>query len=152
MSAPIVMRLRVECSPEHAFDVWTRRIGLWWPRGHSVSGDPGLSVEIEPRAGGRVVERTPAGAEHVWGEVTAWEPPDRLAYLWHIYEARPEATDVEVTLAPDHGGTLVTVTHTGWERLAATRPEVRGRNESAWSRVLPHFATACTAIDEGTGS
>ena len=25
---------------------------------------------------------------------------------------------------------------------------MRDRNESAWSRVLPHFAAACTTIEE----
>lgn len=152
MSAPIVTSLRVECPPEHAFEVWTRRIDLWWPRGHSVSGDPDLRVEIEPGVGGRILERTSSGREHVWGEVRAWEPPARLAYLWHIYGTRPEATDVEVTFRPDGGGTRVTVIHTGWERLAATRPDVRDRNEAAWSRVLPHYTAACTTDEEGIGS
>ena len=101
MSAPIEMSLRVDCPPAHAFEVWTRRIDLWWPRGHSLSGDPGMRVEIEPRPGGRILERTPAGREHVWGEVRAWEPPGRLVFLWHIYGSRPEGTDVEVTFAPE---------------------------------------------------
>lgn len=152
MSAPIEMSLRVDCPPAHAFEVWTRRIDLWWPRGHSLSGDPGMRVEIEPRPGGRILERTPAGREHVWGEVRAWEPPGRLVFLWHIYGSRPEGTDVEVTFAPEGAGTRVTVTHTGWERLAAARPDLRDRNEAAWGRVLPHFAAACTSNEEGSAS
>lgn len=147
----MVVTLRVACPPAHAFDVWTRRIDLWWPRGHSVSGDPGISVEIEPGIGGRILERTPGGDEHVWGEIRAWEPPDRLAFLWHIYGERPEATDVEVTFVPGgDGDTRVTVTHTGWERLSARRPDLRDRNEAAWGRVLPHYAAACTTDEEGT--
>lgn len=146
------MSMRVDCPPSHAFDVWTRRIDLWWPRGHSISGDPGLSVRIEPGVGGRILETTAAGAEHVWGEVTAWEPPGRLAYLWHIYGTRLEATDVEVTFLADGDGTLVRITHGGWECLADDRPDLRGRNETAWSRVLPHFADACTTTDERTRS
>lgn len=152
MSAPIEIRLRVDCAPAHAFEVWTGRIDMWWPRGHSVSGDPGLHVAIEPRAGGRILERTPAGVEHVWGEVLVWDPPRRLTYLWHIYGAREEATEVDVEFAPDGDGTAVTLTHTGWERLSATRPDLRDRNESAWSRVLPHFAGACTSNEQRGGS
>ena len=46
---------------------------------------------------------------------------------------------MDVVFTPEDDGTAVTLTHTGWERLSATRPDLRDRNESAWSRVLPHF-------------
>ena len=49
----------VACPPEHAFSVWAERTSLWWPKIHSVSADPGLTVTFEPRAGGRIFERTP---------------------------------------------------------------------------------------------
>lgn len=48
--------------------------------GHDLR--PGLVVTFESHPGGRIDERTPDGAEHDWGEVLAWEPPRRLAYLW----------------------------------------------------------------------
>jgi uncharacterized protein YndB with AHSA1/START domain len=64
------------------------------PLGHA--GD-GLRVVLEPRVGGRIFERTPAGDEHDWGEVLAYEPPRRLAYLWHLRFDRADATEVEVS-------------------------------------------------------
>jgi uncharacterized protein YndB with AHSA1/START domain len=143
MSAPIEIRFRVDCEPQHAWATWTERIGAWWPPGHSRSGDPGLRVSIEPGVGGRILERTSGGEEHVWGEVTTWEPPGRLGYLWHIYGERDEATLVEITFAADGAGTAVTLVHSGWERVGDARPDLRGRNETAWSRVLPRFAAAC---------
>jgi uncharacterized protein YndB with AHSA1/START domain len=149
---PIEVNVRVQCEPGHAFAIWTERIDLWWPRAHSVTKDPDLRVSIEPRVGGRIVERSPAGDEHAWGEILTWDPPRRLAYLWHIYGARGEATRVEVTFAGDAGATVVTIVHTGWEQLATTRPDLRERNEIAWSRVLPHFAQACGPPDERSGS
>jgi len=86
---PLELRFTVACPREHAFDVWANKTSFWWPHGHSVSGDPDLTVTIEPRPGGRIFERTPSGAEHDWGEVLVWEPPRRLAYLWHSASPAP---------------------------------------------------------------
>jgi uncharacterized protein YndB with AHSA1/START domain len=119
---------------------------MWWPHGHSVSAEPGLTVMFEPRAGGRIYERTPDGAEHDWGEVLAWEPPRRLAYLWHLRFDRADATEVEVTFVPDPEGTAVRIVHRGWERLGAPKgPERRARNERGWAGLLPHYVAACAA-------
>ena len=71
MIDPIEIDFTVACSPEHAFDVWTTRTTLWWPVEHTVSAEPDVAVSIEPRVGGRIFERTPAGEEHAWGEVLA---------------------------------------------------------------------------------
>ena len=88
------------CSPAHAFATWAERTSAWWPHGHSVSKDPGLSVTFEPHPGGRIFERTSAGDEHDWGEVIAWEPPHRLAYLWHLAQDRSDATEVDFGVRP----------------------------------------------------
>jgi uncharacterized protein YndB with AHSA1/START domain len=142
---PLELAFMVACGPEHAFDVWASRTSLWWPHGHSVSGEPGLTVTIEPRAGGRIFERTPAGVEHDWGEVLVWEPPHRLAYLWHLRFDRADATEVDVTFAPADEGTAVTIVHRGWERLGGKGPERRERNERGWAGLLPHYVAACAA-------
>ena len=34
------MSFEVACSPESAFDTWTRRFAAWWPADHTVSGAP----------------------------------------------------------------------------------------------------------------
>ncbi len=142
---PLTLDFTVGCSPAHAFDVWASRTSMWWPHGHSVSGDPGLCVTFEPRPGGRIYERTPAGEEHDWGEVLAWEPPRRLAYLWHLRFDRADATEVEISFAPAPDGTAVTIVHRGWERLGAKGPDRRARNESGWAGLVPHCVEACAA-------
>ena len=109
----------VACPAEHAFTVWTAGIGTWWPADHTVTGERGLRVVLEPRVGGRIYERTPVGAEHEWGEVTAWEPPSRLAYLWFLRADRADATDVEIRFIATGAGTRVEIEHRGWERLGA---------------------------------
>jgi uncharacterized protein YndB with AHSA1/START domain len=142
MTPPLELSFTVGCSPAHAFAVWARRTSQWWPPGHSVSKDPGLSVTFEPRSGGRIFERTPAGAEHDWGEVLAWEPPHRLRYLWHLAQDRSDATEVEVSFAPASEGTLVTIVHRGWERLGSRGDGLRERNQRGWGGLLPHYRAA----------
>jgi uncharacterized protein YndB with AHSA1/START domain len=140
---PLELEFSVSCAPERAFEMWAERTSLWWPHGHSVSGEPGLTVTFEPRPGGRIYERTPDGAEHDWGEVLAWEPPHRLVYLWHLRFDRADATEVEVTFAAAGSGTAVSIVHRGWERLGAKGPERRERNRKGWAGVTQPYRRLC---------
>ena len=140
---PIELRFTVDCDPAHAFEVWAGRTATWWPSSHSASGDPATVVTIEPGEGGRIYERTPAGFEHDWGRVLAWEPPTRLVYLWHLGAAGPaDGTEVAITFSPSGAGTEVSIVHRGWERLGASGPQRRGRNLAGWGGLLPHYQEA----------
>jgi uncharacterized protein YndB with AHSA1/START domain len=144
---PLEVEFTVACDPARAFEVWAERTSAWWPHGHSVSGEPGLTVSFEPRVGGRIYERTPAGEEHDWGEITAWEPPQRLAYLWHLRFDRADATQVEVTFSAAEDGTIVRIVHTGWERLGAVAAERRERNARGWAGVVERYREAASGVD-----
>jgi hypothetical protein len=143
MIEPIRLTFDLDCPAAHAFDVWTRRIGDWWPADHTVSGEPHLTVVLEGRPGGRIFERRPSGIEHDWGEVTVWEPPTRLRYLWHLNRDRSDATEVEIRFV-DRGDatTRVEIEHRGWERLGADGESWRDRNRGGWASLLPHFIGA----------
>jgi uncharacterized protein YndB with AHSA1/START domain len=137
---PLRLQFTVACPAERAFALWAEET----TRAHSVSGAPGLTVTFEPRAGGRIFERTPDGAEHDWGEVLAWEPPHRLVYLWHLRFDRSDATEVEVTFTPHENGTTVTIEHRGWERLGAIAEERRERNRRGWAGVVDRYVAAAS--------
>jgi uncharacterized protein YndB with AHSA1/START domain len=143
---PLRQSFDVDCPAEHAFEVWTARISLWWPRDHTVSGAAAVDIVLEPRVGGRIFERTDGGVEHEWGEVTIWEPPRRLGYLWHLNADRGDATEVEITFTgnPD-ATTRVDIEHRGWERLGARGPGRRDANRAGWRGLLPHYVAACAA-------
>ena len=95
-----------------------------------MTGTDDLLVVLEPRAGGRIFERTPGGIEHDWGEVTVWEPPRRLGYLWHLRRDRADATEVEIRfVAAGEGGPGSTIEHRGWEALGAEGEAWRDRNQ-----------------------
>lgn len=139
---PLAFTFVVACSPEHAFRTWTERIDVWWPADHTVSGLDDAVVVLEPRLGGRIYERTPDGGEHDWGEITTWQPPDALGYLWHLRRDRADATDVIIRFLPSGTSTRVEIIHTGWERLGADAADWRSRNLGGWTSLLPHFTAA----------
>lgn len=145
MTEPLEIEFQVDCSVEHAFDMWARKTTLWWPKGHSRSGNPEL-VTIEGRVGGRIFERSPDGEEHDWGEVTEWDAPHRLSYLWHIYGDRADATQVEVTFRPQGDGTSVQIVHSGWDRLGDKGRDLRERNRAGWDGLLTGFSAACAEV------
>jgi hypothetical protein len=144
MIEPLRLSFEVVCPLEHAFEIWTARTSSWWPVTHTVTGERGLEVVFEAREGGRIFERTPSGEEVDWGRITHWEPPRRLAYLWHIRTDRADATEVEINFT-DLGDarTLVDIEHRGWERLGSRGPNWRDVNLGGWNGVLPHFRAAC---------
>lgn len=146
MSEPLRLSFAVACPAAHAFAVWTTQLARWWPTDHTVSGEDRLEVILEGRAGGRIFERTAAGAEFDWGEVTLWEPPRRLGYLWHLRRDRADATEVEITFV-DQGDatTRVEIEHRGWERLGARGPGWRDATQAGWAGLLPHFIAACSS-------
>ena len=143
MIEPIRLAFDVACPADHAFDVWTRQIGRWWPADQTASGEPDAAVTLEARRGGRIFERTADGVEHDWGEVTVWEPPTRLAYLWHLRRDRADSTEVQIRFT-DRGDrtTRVEIEHRGWERLGAEGEVWRDRNRGGWASLLPHFVDA----------
>ena len=132
--APVRREIRVACDVATAFELFTAHIGAWWPLGtHSVFGAR-ASVAFED---GQVVERL--GAQHaVWGTVREWDRPDGFSMTWHPGQGPERATDVAVAFSADGDGTVVTLTHTGWERLAD--PEAaREEYNSGWPRVIAGF-------------
>jgi uncharacterized protein YndB with AHSA1/START domain len=149
LTSPLRIAFDVACPADHAFTMRTSRIAAWWPQDHTVSGDQGLTIVLESGVGGRIYERTADGTEHDWGTVTVWDPPNRLAYLWHLGRDPSTATDVDIRfLARGPGDTRIEIEHRGWERLGAGADAWRERNQVGWQTLLPHFAAAISRGDD----
>lgn len=144
--APVMRSVTIECSPEHAFSVFTDRIGDWWPlKTYSVYEGEAAGVVFEPGVGGRIVERSENGEESVWGEILVWEPNFRLAFTWHPgHGADDPATEVELRFAAVGDATRVELEHRGWEALAKPE-ETRSGYEQGWPGVLGLYADAAVA-------
>jgi uncharacterized protein YndB with AHSA1/START domain len=142
MTAPLLISFDVDCSADHAFTVWTSKIGTWWPSDHTVSGDP-EEIVLEGYPGGRIYERTSTGERHEWGEVTTWEPPRRLSYLWHIGRARETATEVEISFTDEGAArTRIDIAHSGWDEAGEDAEARRDQNRRGWDALVPHFVAA----------
>lgn len=133
---PLVYTFTVACLPDHAFDTWTARINRWWPKDHSISGDPDPTIQIEGFVGGRIIERDNDGTEYEWGRVTLWEPPTKLAYTWFPGATPERPTVVELTFVEEDGKTTVHLVNSGWELLGPDGAKRREGNEQGWSAVL----------------
>lgn len=141
---PLVVEFTVDAPPDHAFTTFTARTALWWPKGHTITGDPSAIV-IEPRVGGRLFELGPDGREHTWGEVVAWDPPTRLAFLWHLFFDRSQATHVDVQFGPRGDDTsAVRLVQSGWEALGDDGPPRRERTAAGWAAVTRPYRDLLT--------
>jgi len=139
---PLRIEFDVECSPDHAFETWTRKATSWWPPEHTVSHERGARIVFEPRVRGRIFERTPDGKEIDWGEIVEWDPPRRLRYRWHIATDPQHATDVVIEFRQAPHGTRVEIEHGGWDRLGDIGQAWRDANQAGWDGVLPSYAEA----------
>lgn len=145
---PLVVEFTVEATVDHAFDTWVRRVALWWPPDHTVSGDPS-SIEFEPRVGGRIIERDRTGNTHPWGDVVLWDPPHRVDYRWHLMFTPDEATTVSVTFTPAGDTTVVRLEQSGWEALGAQGPIRRDRTTRGWAAVNDHYRRSVETTGRG---
>lgn len=137
----LVKVVDLRCSAATAFELFTARMGAWWPlEAFSVGGESSAGVHVEGRGGGRLVETLGDGTTSIWGTVTRWEPPGALALTWHPGRGEDEATLVEVLFEGRADGVRVTLTHSGF--AGASGREARDRYDSGWDVVLAPFVAA----------
>lgn len=79
--------------------------------------------------------------------IKAIEPETLFSYTWHPYSVDPkvdytkeEPTLVEFRLKPIAGGTLLTVTESGFDKIpSARRAEAFQRNEGGWAQQMTNI-------------
>lgn len=83
----------------------------------------------------------PAGDDSPPGVLVTIEPPHRFAFRWTAEQGHDDMTLVSFTLEPVAGGTLVTVTESGFEKLdPAIRQAPFERNSRGWGYALEGLA------------
>jgi uncharacterized protein YndB with AHSA1/START domain len=143
---PVIKTVTVACTPEDAFRYFTADFSMWWPIAtHSVVAyasefkDKPAALIFELHLGGRIIERTRSGEEHVLGTVLAWKPPARVVFSFHPGRDDKTAQTVEVTFSPAPEGARVVLIHSGWEKLSANAQKTRDSYNQGWETV---FVTA----------
>jgi uncharacterized protein YndB with AHSA1/START domain len=138
----------VDCSVEHAFETFTKRIHDWWPLGtHSIeAGETGSTPEtvVFDGPGGRLYERTTKGEELEWARVTAFEPPHRFVLAWNPSREDRPRTEIEVTFTDEDGKTRVDLEHRGWDRLGDNAAEAKEGYSQGWQTVLAGYAESAS--------
>jgi len=147
--APVRKSVVVQAPPHRAFEVFTARLGEWWPRSHHIGKSEPETFIIEPRAGGRWFERGVDGVECDVGHVLAWEPPHRLLLAWQLSAdfkyVRELITEVELRFTPEGTrATRVDLEHRHLERYGELAEKVREQvgAPGGWAAILEQFARA----------
>ena len=134
---PVVKMVTVPGETGVVFELFTKRMGEWWPLAtHSVGGEDAVDARVDGGVGGRIYEVTRDGAEHDWARITDWEPGRRIVLDWHAGVPVSQATHVEITFRQTAEGTEMTLVHDGWEARGADAVEMRKSYESGWDLVL----------------
>jgi uncharacterized protein YndB with AHSA1/START domain len=144
----------VDADVDHAFTVFTRDIGTWWPPEHHLLEGELAEMVFEPRVGGHIYDRATDGTECRWSRVLAYEPPTRVVFSWDIdlqwqIESDPRRTsEIEVTfVAEGPTRTRVELVHRnldrhgdGWEGMASAVGAPNG-----WDLGMEAFAGVLSA-------
>ena len=141
-SLPAVLNERfLRCSAQHAFAVYTGRIGEWWDPNYSENAETLRAVTIEPRVGGRIFATHEDLGEHDWGEVTVWEPGRRFAHTFTLAQDPQAPSEVSVEFADDEDGCKLRFAHGGWTSANADARAKFGD----WPVLLDRFAQLAEA-------
>jgi uncharacterized protein YndB with AHSA1/START domain len=134
--SPIGLEYALPCSPEHAFAVYTGRIGDWWDPDYTANAGTLQGVTIEPRVGGRVYATHSDMGEHEWGEVTVFDPGRRLVHTFTLAQDPESPSEVTAELVADGDGCVLRFAHGGW-----TEDNVADRKKFGdWPLLLDRFA------------
>lgn len=120
MTAAAIISLRVNVSPQRAFEAFTNDIGTWWqphalfqltPRGDGT-------LHFIPGEDGRLIAKLANGKEFEVGRIITWQPGKKLTLTWRQASFAPDqSTMLTVLFEPVASGTRITVEHRGWETI-----------------------------------
>ena len=138
---PIRRSVTVSWDQETAFKRFTDEFASWWPsRTHSIGGEYLERIVFEQREGGRIYEEHCDGRRFQWGQVTRWDPPQRVSFMWHPSRDPSTAQEVEIEFIKESVGTTLQLVSSGWERWGKGARRARRGYDVGWGYVLDVWA------------
>jgi uncharacterized protein YndB with AHSA1/START domain/DNA-binding transcriptional ArsR family regulator len=97
--------LRLSAAPGRVFRAMTDpdEVRRWFPA--SYGGDRVQKIVLEPRVGGAQYEDWGEGRGHLYGHVTEWDPPRRVAVRSRLHPGT--VMDTLTTIEPDGAGSIL---------------------------------------------
>jgi hypothetical protein len=126
----------LSCDAATAFEVFTSRMGEWWPPSYTPDPNGFDTVLVEPRTGGEVVMRMLDGSTHSIGVVTTWQPGEVYAQTWTLGQPKEHPSLLTVTFSDRVRGCLVVLEHGGWRDGNAVYRDRFGD----WPAILEQYA------------
>ena len=131
----------IDAPPEKVWPVAVGKIDEWL--GISLSaGEVGARMLIDVDMDNRYI---------MYGNVTAYDEPRELAFTWNELDVSKRSvttwdSHVSLTLEPQDGGTLVTLTHAGFDHLPDAETQYRNY-KMGWESLndLNKLAEMCEA-------
>jgi hypothetical protein len=141
MLDPIVRSIEVPCSQAEAFSVFIDDMPSWWPLARfsnsAYAKATPRELRVDARQGGKIVEVSHDGTEHLWGTIREYQPSDLLSMDFHIGTGPEAATLVEIrftVLAAER--TRVELTQSNWENAGEMAKMLRGGYGTAWTVIF----------------
>src|SRR5579863_3364599 len=148
---PIRKELVVDASQETAFQVFTEKMDLWWPKTHHVGKTPVVESVLEPGVRGRWFTKHVDGSEVNVGYVHVWDPYGRLVLIWQVdgnFQCDPNLmSEVEVVFVVEGPGkTRVKLEHRDLEKLMGGKKVIEDM-DAGWGYILGLYVAVTNKIN-----
>jgi hypothetical protein len=142
---PRTHSLLLTCDAATAFEVFTSRMGEWWPPAYTPDPDAFETVLVAPQVGGDVLMRMRDGSTHRFGRVTTYVPGEVYAQTWTLAQPDEHPSLLTVTFSDRSHGSLVVLEHGGWHAGNEEYSEKFGD----WPVILQRYAALVQAQSTG---
>ena len=144
---PIRRSIAVPWSQTAAFERFTSGFATWWPSySHSIGGKRVKRLVFECHVGGLIYEEHHDGTRMLWGKVTVFDAPNRVAFTFHPSREESDAQLIDVRFVPDGAGTRVELVSSGWEKMGRTAQRAYGAYRLNWGAALDRFANRFSGV------
>jgi uncharacterized protein YndB with AHSA1/START domain len=132
----------VEASQQTAFEVFTRKIDLWWPRSHHIGSAEMTEMVVEPHVDGRWYSKHTDGSEANVGYVMTYQPYDLLVLAWQIdgdFKCNPNLITEVVTEFIPEGPTTTRVKFEHKDLHKLGNGKVVESMDQGWGEIMNRY-------------